>query len=282
MRMRPSGLHVHARGSALLAECLDFAALFTSFFRSISTPTPPGPSSSFSARTTTRVTRGFSRTNAATCSASVSASSMWPLRDDGAYAVHDEIVGNDVAHVFRVAGHPQDIGRHIEAHVLRLAMLEAVGADVYGQYEVADEDLVGTKPRPPPGRGSSRARRGACSRPRVARQAPSALGYQVRVSSRSPAHRSGAVPAQDPAHSAPRKPRKSGLHRPTAAGRPAPGASRQRRTFNPCDWPSLTNLPDLVRRHVVEQAGRPTCLAVSIITPWNPADCRAARPDLRS
>ena len=38
-------------------------------------------------------------------------------RNDGADTVHDEIVGNHVAHVFGVARYPQNIGRDIEAHL---------------------------------------------------------------------------------------------------------------------------------------------------------------------
>ena len=92
---RPGNAFVFA-GQTRLADACCFGRL-----RSISTPTPPGPSSSFSTLTVTRMTRGFSSTCAATCSASVSLSWTWPARDDGADAVHDDVVGEHVAHVLR-------------------------------------------------------------------------------------------------------------------------------------------------------------------------------------
>ena len=48
-----------------------------------------------------RMTRGSSSTSAATCSASASLSCDMAARDDGADAVHDDVVGKDMAHVLR-------------------------------------------------------------------------------------------------------------------------------------------------------------------------------------
>ena len=44
-------------------------------------------------------------------------------------------------------GHPQHVGHHVEAHLLGVAVLEAVGADLHRQHEIAHEDLVRAKRR---------------------------------------------------------------------------------------------------------------------------------------
>src|SRR5690606_6173536 len=60
--------------------------------------------------------------------------------------IHDDVVGNHMAHVLWIIRQPSHLGGHIEPHLLRPSPLETIGAYLDGKNELAHKDLVGAKP----------------------------------------------------------------------------------------------------------------------------------------
>ena len=122
-----------------------------------STPTPPGPISSFSTFTVTRRARGSRSTSVAIRSASVSTKSMCSSATMRGNGVGDEVVGEDLPHALRLAARR---GGRPRTH--RSALFAARRA-----------------------RGCRR-RSGPAARDRARRCAPSATGRPSRDDSRAP------------------------------------------------------------------------------------------------
>ena len=171
-------------------------------------------------------------------------------RDDGADAVHDDVVGEDVAHVLRVLGDAQHISGNVEAHLLRMAVLETVGADLHGQHEIPDEDLVRPERRDRLLPANSRVPPAADSRRSPSGPAWRSSGISERICSTA----SALIEAVrcELSQSAPRKPRKSG-----ANGKSRGNVRRFQRSAQPdfqAERPgAVDEYRDAFRRQMVEQ-----------------------------
>ncbi len=84
----------------------------------------------FRPATPTARTRSCSSTLSARRSAMVSTSSICPRREDHFDRVHDHVVGEHRAHVVRPVD-ARDLDIDIEAHALRVAVFESIGADLH-------------------------------------------------------------------------------------------------------------------------------------------------------
>ena len=128
-----------------------------------STPTPPGPISSFSTFTVTRPARGSPQHLAGDPLGQRLHEVDVLLRHDARDRVGDEVIGIDLPHAVRLAARPAHVDGHVEAHFLRRGALVAVGADPDRQHEIAHKDARRLR-RDRRYRGGSRARRAGGSR----------------------------------------------------------------------------------------------------------------------
>ena len=62
--------------------------------------------------------------------------------EDHFYRIHDDVIGEDRAHVVAADGDARHIDVDIEAHALRAAALEIIGADLDRNDEVAHEHVI--------------------------------------------------------------------------------------------------------------------------------------------
>src|ERR1700677_180226 len=67
------------------------------------------------------------------------------VRDDHTDAVRDDIIGQDVAHVFGDVIQSLDVDIDVESHALRIFLFPGVRAAADGQDEIADKDTVGRR-----------------------------------------------------------------------------------------------------------------------------------------
>ena len=155
-----------------------------------------------------------------------------------------------MAHVLRALGHPQHFGGDVEAHLLRVAVLETVGADLHGQHEIPDEDLVGPERRIA-GSGRIAARR---QQPVV--DARRAAGLPLLGDQRADlrdrfAHRSRRCAATG--RRARRESRENPARTATAAECRALRAIRSDPSFRPMRPGAIDESRDALRRQMVEQ-----------------------------